>query len=425
MKKKILISILGLLCLFFRASGQDKQSPGGLKPGDRVPDLLIRNITGYSSDTASFRSLGKKLLILDFWATTCGSCIAKMPEELALEQQYKGSLLFLLVDSKNTKDTKARTGRFFASRKAYTKFASVVEDTVLFNLFPHLSEPHYAWIRNDTVVAISGPEEVNQVNIRRVLIGQKVTITDEQVIRYDPQKPMFINSNGGVPERYIYRQILTPYQEGLNGVIYFDRTSTGEIKGYRFVNMSRQSLYREAYQDYNHFDENRTIYRVSHPEEFSADSVSLPWRKRNLFIYEASFPAVSKLTALDYMRNDLDKFFGLAIDTEYQVIKCMVIKKGKRSPKPQVKQSGHIVTLENTNFLSDHPISDLVDYLNESSKIPVLNETGFRGTFRMTTELSDLSIGEILDKLKKEGFAISVESRRITFLVFSEKRKDQ
>jgi thiol-disulfide isomerase/thioredoxin len=421
MKKITIYIVLGMLCFFFKVQAQDNAGHQGLQPGDKVPDLIIKNISHYPGDSIRLHEFGNKLLILDFWATSCGSCIEMFPEDLALQQRYGDSIQFVLVDSKNTRDTKTRVERFFATHQAYTRLPSITEDTVLFNLFPHLADPDYIWIKNDTVLAISGAGDVNEKTISRILSGKSISLTEDKVILYHPQQPLFLNGNGGTPDKYLYRLIITPYQDGLRGAIYFDRTSSGQVNGYRFVNTSRADLYKLAYPQYNYFDVNRAIYRVSHPEDFALDSTSMVWKKHNLFIYEASFPPVSKIAAIQYMRDELDRVFHLTIDTEYRDTTCLIIRKGKVRPVPAKKQT-EAITFNNETFLRDFALSDLVDYLNERSNIPVIDEAGFKGSFRMNSELVDLSVNDVLSKLKKEGFVISRERRRLSYLVFSEKQ---
>jgi thiol-disulfide isomerase/thioredoxin len=427
MKKTILIIVLAVLCLNFGGKAHDKPNITALKIGDHVPDITISNIINYKSalgkaiTTAKISDFKGKLLILDFWATSCGTCISKFPEEIGLQKKYWDNVQFLLVDSKATRDTKERVSRFFQVYREYKKLPCVVDDTTLFNLFPHLGVPHYVWIKNNVVLAITGSTEVNEKNINSFLERKILTVSQKEDISYDTHQPLFIDGNGGNPPKYLYRSILTPYKDGLHSAFLFVFNSNHQVIGYRFVNSTRFYLYGMAYPQYGNFDENRVIFQVAHPEDYSRDSTSQSWKNKNLFIYEASFPPTTKIEALITMRTELDRFFHLAIDSEYREVSCLIIKNEKGSKHSVVKSKPELITFKNETFIRDYPLTDLISYLNSHSKSPVIDESGFNGTIRMSSNYVNLSIEDVLGRLRNEGFTITCEKRILSFIVLSDK----
>ncbi|MHB8208614.1 TlpA family protein disulfide reductase [Mucilaginibacter sp.] len=422
MKKITIYIVLGMLCLFFNVQAQETPGYQGLQPGDKVPDLVIKNISRYTGDSVRLHGFGNKLLILDFWATSCGSCIEMFPEDIALQNRYKDSIQFLLVNSSNTRDTKTRVARFFVVHQAYTQLPSIVEDTLLFSLFPHQADPHYVWIKNNRVMAITGAADVNEKNINAILKGVNLQLSEktDRYTAYDVQRPLFIAGNGGNATRYLYRSILTPYRADLKASIYFVRDSNKMISGYRFLNQSKRNLFLFTYPQYGDVSENRMIFRVAHPDDFSEDSISESWKSKNEFIYEAAFPATTKSHALEIMRSDMQHFFPISLDSEYREASCLVISGGRKTRGIPVHQKQEVLTFETENFIRNHQLEDLVSYINTKSQLPVIDNSGFTGTIRMNAEISDLSANEVLELLKKEGFTISRQTRRLCFLVLSE-----
>ncbi|MFN0293131.1 TlpA family protein disulfide reductase [Pedobacter helvus] len=144
-----------------------------LRVGDKLPETFWQQEhTLYADGTTIKQTLEKykgKLLILDFWATWCSSCIYKFGTLEKLQEQYQGQLAILLVNSTNTKDKEQRVAEQLAGRRApHQKFrlASIVNDTVLDALFPHRALPHYVWIdTTGTVSAITGADFVNREQV--------------------------------------------------------------------------------------------------------------------------------------------------------------------------------------------------------------------------------------------------------------------
>lgn len=179
MKTAILL-VWALLCLNFSAPAQQRQS--AFKVGAKLPDSvwqysysLINNKNGKS--TTSLKDHEGKLVILDFWASWCGSCLAKFPKLDSLQVQFKDKLVILLVSSTNTKDKLERMQAVLAGNAEETKATqlnSIINDKMLMNLFPHQYLPHYVWIgAKGEVLAITPSEFINTANIEQLLPSTK------------------------------------------------------------------------------------------------------------------------------------------------------------------------------------------------------------------------------------------------------------
>jgi thiol-disulfide isomerase/thioredoxin len=69
-------------------------TPGAalLVKGDLAPDFLMKDVAGKDVRLSAFKG---KVIILDFWATWCGPCIASMPhtDEIAAKYADQGVLV--------------------------------------------------------------------------------------------------------------------------------------------------------------------------------------------------------------------------------------------------------------------------------------------------------------------------------------------
>jgi thiol-disulfide isomerase/thioredoxin len=144
---KLQICFLGILCAFFGviAKGNTKDdNSAGLKIGDHVPDVVISSVLNYPSKSVRLSDFKGKLLILDFWATSCGACIQTMPRLDSLAKVFGGKVVILPVTAENAERV-AVFQRSNAFLKGW-KFQTVVADKNLHALFPHKLLPHEVWI---------------------------------------------------------------------------------------------------------------------------------------------------------------------------------------------------------------------------------------------------------------------------------------
>ena len=181
MKKTIQIIVLAALCLFLSSAAQAQTKP--LKVGYQLPDITINNIINYKSSSAKLSDFRGKLLILDFWATWCGSCIKKFPLLDSMQVAHNDKLQVLLVSSRSSGDTPAKISALLekhqnAAGKDF-KLPVALGDTVLKALFPHSSLPYYVWIGpGGKVIAITSSAGLTAANIFAALKNESIPLVE-------------------------------------------------------------------------------------------------------------------------------------------------------------------------------------------------------------------------------------------------------
>ena len=95
---------MALLCLNFGLSAQENTAAKNYQIGDRVPEILFDNILNYTNTQGKLSDFKNKAVILDFWATWCGSCIKSFPHLDSLQKQFKNNLQILLIDNSSRDD---------------------------------------------------------------------------------------------------------------------------------------------------------------------------------------------------------------------------------------------------------------------------------------------------------------------------------
>ncbi|GAA4213181.1 hypothetical protein GCM10022289_44960 [Pedobacter jeongneungensis] len=114
-----------------------------------------------------------KLIIIDFWASWCASCIKRFPKLEEIEKAFPGKVKVLLVNSVGTGDSyDSLLSRFRSGSGSFTStpLTVVTEDRLFLKVFPHRALPHYVWIADGGVRAVTTAELLTKENVA-LLIG--------------------------------------------------------------------------------------------------------------------------------------------------------------------------------------------------------------------------------------------------------------
>ncbi|KIA90922.1 hypothetical protein OC25_23775 [Pedobacter kyungheensis] len=173
MKKKIYCVLLLLcsMCTGLWAQGKQVDSIAPLYVGGKLPRALFtlesKVLKGGELSAASLSGDFNKLIIIDFWASWCGSCLKKFPLLEKMQERFPSDLKVLLVNSVGTGDTAAsliaKAGPDGALAEVGLPF--VVEDEMFLKAFPHRAIPHYVWIIGGEVEGITSSDFLTEENV--------------------------------------------------------------------------------------------------------------------------------------------------------------------------------------------------------------------------------------------------------------------
>lgn len=121
--------------------------------GQKVPNEFWnkQHLFFVNGDTVrrSLKEYKGKLLVLDFWSSTCGSCLSHQKEISLYKTKYRNDLNVLMVNSLMTKDNLQRIDKFYRLHKDKSfkdGFQSIILDESLQAQFLHVGYPNYIWI---------------------------------------------------------------------------------------------------------------------------------------------------------------------------------------------------------------------------------------------------------------------------------------
>lgn len=245
-KKIVLYSFFALLLVAIEVKPQKKNKViEPLKIGEKIPDELWNidfKVVNHpeKKESITLKEYRGKLIILDFWATWCTSCIKELPKLKALKNQFYDNIIIL----SQTDQSKATVESFIKVNETarQVELSSIVEDNFLNKVFPHRVLPHYVWISpQGTFLATSSAEQVNAENINMAVDGEKFKIVNK--IDINPDIPLFMRSDLQENELISYSILSKGMYAGLSSGNRYRKI--GEVlRGRAMTNTSLKTIYR-------------------------------------------------------------------------------------------------------------------------------------------------------------------------------------
>ena len=155
----MMIAVFHSLCLSAQTPRKDSGVEGlltnrPLNIGDAMPDdFWEQEFTIYNNGVLSKSNLSAykgKLLVLDFWSTTCSPCLIHQSEINHYKKLYGDNINVVMVNPVITRDNLQKIDKLNAALKnralAIRSIYSIIEDDYLHRLFPFNGFPFYVWI---------------------------------------------------------------------------------------------------------------------------------------------------------------------------------------------------------------------------------------------------------------------------------------
>ncbi|MEJ5145379.1 TlpA family protein disulfide reductase [Sphingobacterium sp. MYb388] len=142
---------------------------------DFVPPTKVKLMRG-KDKTIDWEALQDKVVLLDFFSTSCGTCIQIMPHLQELEQKHPDKFKVIVV----TAHDKVTLEKFFKNNK-YLKehqvnLPVIYEDSYFHSVFPHSSEPHEVLLYQGKVQAITGSGSIDENNILKLYTDKTIAL---------------------------------------------------------------------------------------------------------------------------------------------------------------------------------------------------------------------------------------------------------
>lgn len=436
-RSMILINfICAITVLTYSQTSIKKNSPSSYQ----IKELLI----GGKIPASVWNKIPKKktteLLILDFWATGCTSCMEAFPHMEELQSEFPEKLQVVLVnpweDEAKVKErmNQINVRRLKSDLKPYAVPAflpSITGDTIFKQLFPAQSIPHHVWLdANGKVLYITHGYNATKNHVRQILAGESVSMSLKRDLTMEGFSAWDgILRKGHQSVKPAFYSCFIRYNSGFGGGSSNLKDSAAGTILRVYVNNYITGLFQEAF-GYTP----RVLLEVSdkqdykYPRWLKDGDIMDEWNEKNLFTYEICVPFREEKNINKYMQTDLNRFFGIEKGIEGLIEKrklnCIIlVGKGNNILKTY---GGKSFDINNDSLvkLVNHPYSIVTNMLRENLEDmdtgqPFLDDTEIDPDLKVDMQLTgDLkNMENVRSQLHKYGLDIIKESREVDVLV--------
>lgn len=429
---KLLMVAAGLLLSSFSGVSQEQIRAAAI--GDKIPDIVFKDVINYKGSRISLEELRGKIIILDFWATWCAPCVAEMPKFSDLQNKFKTDLIILPISFENKKVVSQ-----FKEKRSDLQLPFIIEPpgSLIRKIFPHRGIPHSVVVdKKGLVMAITESSNITAEVIEKLVRNETITLHHKKdLMDFNMNLPLFQNENGGTGENALIRSTIAPYIEGVSssGGIY------DKFDGLFQINVPITQLFEYAF-DFPMKYRNRMLlegsndtdrYPINDADYKKLQVNDMNFKRNNLFCYSLSAPylankdvkvALHALRAI--MKDDLNRTFksllGLSVSVEKRNFECYIIKRNKKFNLKQISEVNHRNASQSdyTSTTIEGLEGLLLEYLTDK---PIVDQTSVAGLdilFKRSFNAYKNNL-ELLNKdLSEYGLEIVEGKQMIDMLVF-------
>jgi uncharacterized protein (TIGR03435 family) len=381
-----------ILCVTLSIPTWGQNTTTAVKVGDHAPQIKLKKMLQTEQiKTVDWEKMKGKVVILEFWATWCGSCMPAISHLNELSETFKEKpVIFLsITDEDDTTITK------FLKIKSLNGWIGIDNEGSTPRLFGVSTIPHSFIIdQNGIIVANTKPENITSSIINDLLNGKKINLPIYENVIADFEWGKNTKEDQEEP---LYQSIIKPSKASSGGI----HIGKGEITA-DGAPLLRMVL--DAYQT-SYF---RAISKLPESENFYKVSIIAPKGKED-----------SKFTMY---QSALGVTFGIKVhkDTVMRDVYVLTRLKDKPALMPSLSDKPKVPAQLGRNRIhaGGQPMSVLADQLENVLFRTVVDETGLTAEYDWDLVLSradkNILINNVRDQL---GLELIQSTRPVEMLI--------
>lgn len=395
--KKIIVAILVL------GVSQQKNYSQSIKPGDRFPDYIVRNIVNAPVQQLDINKFNGKYLILNFWGTWCAPCIPEMETLKTLQKEFAAKVQVLAIAN----DDRERVKKYLAKRPASVWIAS---DTsfYLYKQLGFAAVGQSAVLDKDhRVIAVVRTDSINRQWMQRLVRGEKIRSNADIMEEYTGKEK---EDWFGIDSIQGSAVSLRSYLPGTAPMGQIFKEGPFANRRISFLNITPLVMYKEAFLVND--------YVIEGVEEKMVSGFS---DREQKFCFDILVPPGKEDSLRVIMQRQLNLLLPVKARVEKRKLPVYLLKiKTGEQPNLTVSLSGKSSSsFSGKGFTGTAiPVSEYASYLSNELGKTVLDETGLTGKYDMETVNETRSWPSIKAGMDKLGLSLEKAEREIDVIIF-------
>lgn len=371
-----------------------------LKAGDIFPSIIIRNIINAPVKQLDVQAQNTKLLILNFWGTWCGPCLPEM-DTLSKLQRHNNSKIQVIGISD---EPVSRLENYLKRKPSYVWLAS---DTTM-NLyrqfaFNYVGQSAIINMQN-RIVTLVRTDSINQSFVDRLIKNQSIPSSAETGNKQNTDVNLF-----GVDSTLAFQVSWSAYRAGVSSMSKTYLKSSFEGRRRTYTNLCLTSIIRDAYN----VSPQQMIYEIPEKEVCNWDN------KNTLYCFDIIVRPEQKDSMRLILQHTLNALLPVKSRLEKRVIPVYILKRlTGASDWPISKNEESTFSFSGRGFEGKAiTITPFADYVANELELPLVDNTGLKGKYDITTTNVLRTREDMLTALKKLGLTVEQDNREMDVVV--------
>lgn len=300
--------------------------------GQPCPDFKFVEVANYSKKSVSLDDLKGQYFILDFWAKTCGTCVASMPKVNRIQQTYKDKIQ-IIFSGQDDKEGEMRKIYAVIKEKYKMIVPCAYDKEVIMQFNTGRVVPLLVWVDKVGIVqAVTTNDDLNEENVNKFITGQSFGHSDytyngrlisDQKLKEKKERLFAVDEKDKLD--FLFRSTLLRcihYDGDYGGLGEIDENPIkGNQKQISLIRSPVRTLYRIAYWGTGPMTKDKQVLveLKDSSEVYNADGSN---EIEYCYSLQAPKNRASKEELMGMMQNDLNNYFGYQATFEDRTLPC-------------------------------------------------------------------------------------------------------
>ena len=358
--------LIAATCARLISSAHEATSP---QPGDSPPPLGLESILqGPGGAQPDWTSLKGNVVVLEFWATWCGPCVAAMPHLNELADKFKDQPVKFIAIT----DQEEKVVMPFLRKKPIHAWIGLDTDKSMFKAYGVTGIPHTVVVdQNGRIAAITNPTSLTEEHLTDLLAGKTIAFAQRRSEK--PSTAGLAASVSRTEREALFQVIIRPSEGGIT-------TSTWGRGNLALLSTTVLDVLSSSFS----INPTRIVNSSALPE--------------GRFDFVVKTPDTENENVKTWLKQAVEATFGVVARPETREMDAFVLKAGQFTEHlaPTASTQGSSISTGGGSLnCVNQSLNSLARCLEEILGKPVVNETGRTNCYDFQLLWDEKSPGEV------------------------------